>query len=148
MIARLASAALAIALAGCASIPPIDRHLLRQEREPVRVENARVALSHSESERILSELTKRAPNAGLLERHIAIEEALTDTALSIGNRAQPLEDGKAAYASMLAAIKAARHHVHMEMYIFEDDEVGQDFPESPVVSRGPDVTVNRMEEPE
>jgi cardiolipin synthase len=127
LIARLASAALAIALAGCASIPPLDRHLLKQEREPVRVENARVALSHSESERILSELTKRAPNAGLLERHIAIEEALTDTALSIGNRAQPLEDGKAAYASMLAAIKAARHHVHMEMYIFEGDEAGKQF---------------------
>ena len=127
MIARLASAALALVLAGCASLPPIDRHLLKQEREPVRVENARRALSHAESERILAELKKRAPNAGLLERHVAVEEALTETALSIGNRAQPLEDGKAAYAAMLAAIKSARHHVHMEMYIFEGDETGKLF---------------------
>ena len=28
---------------------------------------------------------------------------------------------------MLAAIRDARHHVHMEMYIFEGDEVGRDF---------------------
>ena len=127
MIARLASAALAFVLAGCASLPPIDRHMLRQEREPVRVENARMALSHAESERILADLKRRAPNAGLLERHLAVEEALTDTALSIGNRVQPLEDGKAAYAAMLAAIKSARHHVHMEMYIFEGDETGKLF---------------------
>ena len=126
-LARLASVALAFVLAGCASVPEIDRQMLRHEREPVRVETARAALSHAESERILAELKKRAPNAGLLERHVAIEEALTQTALSIGNKVQPLEDGKATYAAMLAAIRSARHHVHMEMYIFEADETGQAF---------------------
>ena len=127
MIARLASAALAIALAGCASIPPIDRHLLRQEREPVRVENAHVALSHAESQRILENLKKRAPDSDLLQRHLAVEEALTDTPLSVGNRVAALEDGQATYTAMLAAIRAARNHVHMEMYIFEGDDVGKLF---------------------
>lgn len=44
-----------------------------------------------------------------------------------GNLALPLVDGKQAYAQMKEAIRSARHHVHMEMYIFEDDEVGHEF---------------------
>lgn len=35
--------------------------------------------------------------------------------------------GHAAYESMLAAIAAARHHVHLEYYIFEEGEVGLRF---------------------
>ena len=63
----------------------------------------------------------------MIERHLAIEEALTETPLSVGNHVVALEDGKATYAAMLQAIKAARQHVHVEMYIFEDDEVGHLF---------------------
>jgi cardiolipin synthase len=44
-----------------------------------------------------------------------------------GNLALPLVDGKQTYAQMKEAIRGARQHVHMEMYIFEDDEVGHDF---------------------
>ncbi len=44
-----------------------------------------------------------------------------------GNLAMPLVDGRETYAQMMKEIRAAKHHVHMEMYIFEDDEVGQDF---------------------
>ena len=126
-LARLAAAAFALALASCASVPPIDRFLLTQEREPVRVEGAHGALSHAQSVRILEELKRRAPDSGILERHVAVEEALTDTPLSLGNKATTLEDGKATYTAMLAAIKGARHHVHLEMYIFEADEVGRLF---------------------
>jgi cardiolipin synthase len=38
-----------------------------------------------------------------------------------------LDDGKATYDAMLGAIRAARHHVHLETYIFEADETGQLF---------------------
>jgi len=124
---RLAAAAAAFLLAACASVPPIDRFLLTQEREPVRVEGSRGPLTHAQSEQVLADLKKRAPETSVLDRHLAVEEALTKTQLSIGNRATTLEDGRATYAAMLAAIKAARQHVHMEMYIFEDDEVGREF---------------------
>ena len=126
-IARLATALLALVAAGCASVPPIDRFMLTQEREPVRVEGARGALSHAQSMRILEDLKKRAPDSDLLQRHLAVEEALTDTPLSTGNRATALEDGQKTYTAMLAAIRGAKHHVHMEMYIFEGDDVGKLF---------------------
>ena len=125
-----AKAILWVALAaccGCATVGPVDRFMLRGESQAVRLESGRGALSHEQSSKLLADLKKRAPETRILDRHVAVEEALAGTPLSIGNLATPLEDGKAAYAAMLAAIRGARHHVHMEMYIFEDDEVGHDF---------------------
>jgi cardiolipin synthase A/B len=119
-------AVLAVAC-GCATVEPIDRFMLRGEAQAVRFESGRGALSHAQSAKLLDELKKRAPNTTLLDRHVAVEEALAGTPLSLNNLAIPLEDGKSTYASMLQAIRGARHHVHMEMYIFEDDEVGHDF---------------------
>ena len=101
--------------------------MLRTEREPVRLEGTRGALSHQQSLKVLADLKQRTPGAGVLDRHVAVEEALTQTPLSLGNKASTLEDGKEAYAAMLGAIKGARSHVHMEMYIFEGDENGQLF---------------------
>ena len=127
MTGRLAAAAAAFLAAACASVPPIDRYLISQEREPVRVETARGVLSHAQSVKILEDLKRRSPNSDLLERHVAVEEALTETPLTVGNIVVALEDGKAAYASMLQAMRAAKQHIHMEMYIFEADETGKLF---------------------
>ena len=101
--------------------------MLAGDRQAVQIKGGRGALSHADSRKVLEELKKRAPETGILDRHVAIEESLAGTPLSLGNLALPLEDGKAAYGAMLAAIRGARHHVHMEMYIFEDDEVGREF---------------------
>lgn len=38
-----------------------------------------------------------------------------------------LEDGKATYAAMLAALRAAKASISMEAYVFEDDEIGAQF---------------------
>jgi len=114
-------------VAGCATVEPIDRFMLRTETQAVRVQGSRGALSHAQSLQVLEQLKKRAPETNILDRHVAVEEALAGTPLSLNNLALPLEDGRAAYAAMLKAIRGARDHVHMEMYIFEDDEVGHDF---------------------
>lgn len=44
-----------------------------------------------------------------------------------GNQVRLLADGPATYRSMLDAIAQARRYIHMETYIFEDDEAGQRF---------------------
>ena len=101
--------------------------MLTSERQTARLSDGKGALSHEQSQKILEELRSRSPNTGVLDRHIAVEEKLSGARLSVGNAAVPLEDGRAAYRAMLQAIRGARHHVHMEMYIFEDDEVGREF---------------------
>jgi cardiolipin synthase len=115
------------ACAACASVEPIDRFMLASERAPVRMEGAGGSLSKAQSARVLASIRERSPETGILDRHLAVEQALAGSPLSVGNLAVPLVDGKETYAAMMQAIRGARHHVHMEMYIFEDDEVGYDF---------------------
>jgi cardiolipin synthase len=118
-------ALLLLALAACATVPDLDRYLIH--REAPRLEGAKGTLTLAQSRKVLDDLRRRSPQTGILERHIAIEEALSGHPLSVGNKATVLEDGQETYAQMLAAIRSARSSVHMEMYIFEDDEVGQQF---------------------
>jgi cardiolipin synthase len=101
--------------------------MLTSERQTARLSDGKGALSHEQSQKVFEELKSRSPNTGVLGRHVAVEEKLSGARLSVGNAAVPLEDGRAAYRAMLQAIRGARHHVHMEMYIFEDDEVGREF---------------------
>ena len=135
---------LPLLLAACASVPELDRQMLRSEREPVRIEGAHGVLTRAQSQKILDDLRKRSPDSDIIAQHMAVEEALTDNPLSIGNKVTLLEDGKATYASMLAAIRTARHHVHIESYIFEGDEVGEEFARALMERRRAGVKVRVM----
>jgi len=134
----LVSFALALLLAACA-VPQIDRFMLQTER--VRIEGAGGTLSAAQSDRILADLRARSPESRILERHVAVEEALNGNPLTAGNKVVLLEDGPATYRSMLEAIRSARHHLHMETFIFEDDEVGRQFAAAMVARRKAGVQV-------
>ena len=47
--------------------------------------------------------------------------------LIAGNRVALLVDGPQTLGAIRKAIEAARHHVHVETYIFADDEIGREF---------------------
>jgi len=51
-------------------------------------------------------------------------------ALIIGNQVRLLEDGRENYPAWLAAIRAAKHHVHFENYFIYDDLIGSEFGEA------------------
>jgi cardiolipin synthase len=42
-----------------------------------------------------------------------------------GNATELFDDGATAFAAMAEAMRGARHHIHVEFYIFRDDELGQ-----------------------
>jgi cardiolipin synthase len=44
--------------------------------------------------------------------------------LTLGNHIDFYHDGPPAFAAMLAAIRQARHHVHLQTFIFQPDETG------------------------
>lgn len=138
---RVAWLFLAIFLASCATVPPLDREMLRSERTPVVIEGARGPLTHAQSEKILEDLKKRSPQTNIFDRHVAVEETLAGNPLSAGNQVTLLEDGKATYAAMLAAIRGARHNINLESYIFEGDEVGQEFAQALIERRKAGVHV-------
>jgi cardiolipin synthase len=53
-----------------------------------------------------------------------------------------LQDGKATYAAMFAAIASAQDHINLESYIIEDDEVGQEFAAMLLAAQARGVQVN------
>ena len=124
---RLLAGALLVAAAGCA-MPPVDRFTLEEARGTrVQVEGARGPLSYAQSQAILADLKKRSPETSIFDRHVAVEESVAGSPLSVGNQATLLEDGAAAYPAMLEAIRSAKRDIHLEVYIFEEDKAGHEF---------------------
>lgn len=55
---------------------------------------------------------------------VRIAVALGEPAPTAGNQVQLLPDGAGAFERMFEAIEAARHHIHIEMYIYRHDRLG------------------------
>jgi cardiolipin synthase A/B len=112
-------------LAGCGSlsVPGKAAHTNR----PVQVDGARGTLSLQESKTVLANLKNGGPETNIFTRHLAQAEQLLGSPLMIGNNVTLLLDGPTTYKSMYAAIQGAKHHINMETYSIEDDEVGRRF---------------------
>ena len=81
---------------------------------------ARGPLSARQSKAVLSRLAEQAPDAGALERHLAVEQIVAESPLFIGNQVRILRDGAETFPAMFAAIRQATRYVYLEYYIFED----------------------------
>ncbi|MBI5275127.1 MAG: cardiolipin synthase [Burkholderiales bacterium] len=135
--------ALALAsLAACSSLPTIVPDLARGARAPVQLEGARGPLSPAQSKAILQRLAGAGQPTDIFERHLALEEAIVGSPLTTGNEVLMLQDGPSTYRSMMEAILAARDHINMETYIFDDDEVGQRFAQALIAKQAQGVQVN------
>jgi cardiolipin synthase A/B len=77
-------------------------------------------LANAAPERTLAEQAR-------LEKLVAAVRRSLSSPLLAGNRAHVLVDGPATFAAINAAITQARHHIHIETYIFSDDALGRDF---------------------
>ena len=136
---------LALAAAGCSSVPTIVPDLARhpgQAVPSVQLQGARGPLSAAQSKAVLDSLRSTSPETGIFERHLAIEEAVAGSPLTTGNQALLLQDGPATYRAMLAAIAAERDHIKMETYILDDDEIGQQFAQALISKQNQGVQVN------
>jgi len=84
-------------------------------------------LTARESGLILKRLKRRPLPSGILERHLAIEEAISGNPLVVGNKATLLIDGPDIYTAMSKAIQNAKDHINLETFIFSADETGRRF---------------------
>ena len=130
-----------VLLSGCGSLPRIVPDMARAA-PAARIEGARGPLSAARSKQILDGLRSGGKQTDVLERHLALEQAISDSPLLAGNKVQLLQNGPATYAAMFAAIAAARDHIHMETYILEDDDVGRQFAEALMEKQRQGVQVN------
>ena len=140
---RIALAAFCVlAMAGCASLPDSAALIERHAGQKARFENARGPLSAQRSAAIVAQLKAKSGDIDILDKQIALEQAISDSPLLLGNKARLLHDGAQTYPAMFAAIRGARDHINLESYIFEDDEVGRQFAELLLERQARGVQVN------
>jgi cardiolipin synthase len=133
--------AVALPLAGCSALPVIDVAARSSASVQVEAADGRV-LSAGRSKALLDRLGVGTAQASPFQRHLALEQEISGSPLTMGNAAVLLQDGPATYAAMFAAIAGARDHVNMETYILEDDEVGRRFADALLEKQRQGVQVN------
>ncbi|MBS0419020.1 MAG: cardiolipin synthase B [Proteobacteria bacterium] len=108
-------------LVGCVEAPVFDEKLVStHSASEIEIMGARGPLSKKQSKAVLSRLAAQAPDAGALERHLAVEQAVAESPLYAGNTVRILRDGEQTFPAMFAAIHGAKHYLYLEYYIFED----------------------------
>ena len=137
----LAAGAIAIP-AGCSSLPTIVPDMARRPAQPAQLEGARGPLTASQSKAVINKLQSRGKETSIFDRHLALEEAITGSPLTVGNKVLLLQDGPTTYQHMFAAIRNAKDHINMETYIIEDDEVGNRFADVLIQKQAQGVQVN------
>ncbi|MCX7149884.1 MAG: cardiolipin synthase [Rhodocyclales bacterium] len=116
-----------LAATGCATLPDTDALIERHTGQAARFESASGPVSARKSAAIIAKLKRKSGDLDILDKQIALEQAIVGSPLSLGNKVTLLQDGAATYPAMFAAIRKARDHVNMESYIIEDDEIGRQF---------------------
>ena len=131
-----------LALAGCGTLPTITPDLARADPASVQFQAANGRILSPESSKELIATLGGAQSSDVLARHLALEQAVADSPLVLGNRVVILENGPNTYAAMFSAIAAARDSINMETYILDDDAVGQRLADALIAKQQQGVQVN------
>ena len=132
-------------LAACSTVPTVDLadgHAKAADTKPLLV-GAHGPLTEAQSKAILARLKRQGQDTDVLGRHLAFEEAITDTPLTIGNKVTLLTDGASTFAAMAKAIDGAKDNINLEYFTFEDVELdGQSIVDRLLAKQASGVQVN------
>ncbi|MGE3772522.1 MAG: cardiolipin synthase [Gammaproteobacteria bacterium] len=115
-------------LGGCAG-PELRLHSTRiATPAPIAARGgaADAATEHAVLARALGAAASRPTTHALID---ALRTGMPHASFVAGNRVTMYNDGPSTFAAYAEAIAAARNHVHVETYIFADDELGTRFAE-------------------
>lgn len=111
--------------------------------QAVAFDNARGPVSVKKSSAIIRELKSESSNIDILQKHLAVEQAINaDSPLVLGNKLVLLQDGPATYQAMFAAMRSAKDHINLETYIFEDGDIGKQFADMLLERQAAGIQVN------
>lgn len=128
--------------AGCATLPDTDALIARHSAQEASFETARGPVSAKRNAAILAALQRKSGDLDILDKQMALEQAISDSPLVLGNKVSLLQDGAATYAAMFGAIRQAKNHINLETYIIEDDATGQEFSDLLMQAQARGVQVN------
>ncbi len=139
--AALLACLLPVVFLGCATLPDWSTLRSLRAQKTVRVVDPQGTVTHR-STRALARRLHEEGQGDLLRRHLAVMEALGGPPLISGNQVRLLIDGPATYQAMFREISRARDHINLEIYILEDDELGQRLAELLMAKQSQGVQVN------
>ena len=118
--------ALCVVLAGC------SQSTVRDTPQPSVTTTAVItkdgATTQPQEDRLLDHmLSNRIDETGAETLINAIRKACPIAVFAAGNKVLLLSDGPSTFAAYKQAISAAKHHIHLETYIFADDELAKAF---------------------
>lgn len=128
--------------AGCATLPDAAAIIEQHSAQSARFDSASGPLSAARSAAIIAELKRKSGDLDILDKQIALEQAISGSPLTVGNKVTLLQDGPATYAAMFVAIDSATDNINLETYILEDDDVGRQFADLLLAKRAQGVQVN------
>lgn len=111
-----------LALAGCAATPPS----YNANASP-QIAGHEGIISPAKADKVIDQAAGEAPDPQAYEALMNTVGSLSNAPLYKDSNAKLLIDGPATYAEMLSEIESAEHYVHLETYIFADDDVGKRF---------------------
>ena len=85
------------------------------------------ALSEDAGDKLLQSALEQYKDDVAVRELVDSVRRYSSAPLTSGNRLSVLIDGPQTYAAIEAALRAARHHIHIETFIFGADDVGQRF---------------------
>ncbi len=86
-------------------------------------------LSEDESDPLLKAALEEYKNDASVRELVAAVRQHSSMPLTSGNRVGALIDGPQTYAAIESDLRAARHYIHLETFIFGADEIGRRFGE-------------------
>lgn len=101
-------------------------------------------LSSAEAEALLESALKEYADDADVQRLIASVREASTAPLTAGNAVQALVDGPQTFAAIEASVAEAKHHVHVETFIYDDDELGRRFGELLARKQAEGVTVRLL----
>lgn len=125
----------------CAAVPDADKIINEsaQNATSPRVMTPRGPLSAAQSAEILRDIGA----TDSLQRHLAIEQALSENPLIAGNSTRVLRDGPETFRAMFKAMNGAQKNINLEYFIFEDIQIdGQSLGNLLIKKRRQGVAIN------
>lgn len=114
---------------GCAG-PSLRLAALRPSGTPVPIATREGAAEEGQADTALdAALGTRAREAGVRELIAALRDGIPQASFVAGNQVTMFNDGPSTFDAYATAIAEARAHIHLETYIFADDDLGTRFAE-------------------
>jgi cardiolipin synthase A/B len=123
-LAALLALCLGVAgLTACTSVPTVSPGIggVASAQKP-EIVGRRGPLTSAQIKATLAQLSDTPDEDALLRRHLVIEQAVAENPLVAGETTLLLKDGVITFRAMFAAIRAAKHSINLEYFIFEDVE--------------------------